>query len=355
VEIDYIWGPAAPKIFGIPRYSYEIQKRMPGVFFRNIAYPWVSEPHLDALLKLTMLPLGGVFGSRRGRIKHIASQGYAFTIPFLRKGPVILTCNDIIPWTFYQRRSVTWKANVRALQQLEHIIAISEYTKKELMVHLGIPEEKIEVIYDGYDRYTFYPVSEPDRPRYLAPEDKVLLYTGSEEPRKNLGMLLQVLQDLAREMPEVKLIKAGGPGIALSQKRMRDEVRRMGLDNHVIFTGTISDDELRTLYNIADVFVFPSLCEGFGLPPLEAMACGCPVVASDRTSIPEVVGDAGILIDPEEQSGWYDVLARILNDPTERVAMKKKSLEQSGRFSWDECAKKTYEAYCRIENNPRNR
>ncbi len=351
MEIDYIWGPDTPKIFGIPRYSYEIQKRMPGVSFRNITYPWISEPYLDAFFKLTFLPLGGLTRSRKGCIKHIASQGYAFTAPFLREGPVILTCNDIIPWTFYKRRSVTWKANVKAIQHIENIIAISEYTKHELMVHLGIPEDRIRVIYDGYDQQTFYPVLEPERPNYLDPEDKILLYTGSEEPRKNLGMLLQVLQDLIKELPEIKIIKAGRPGIVSSQSSFRNEVRRLGLDNNVVLTGAIPDEELRTLYNIADAFVFPSLCEGFGLPPLEAMACGCPVIASDRASIPEVVGDAGILLDPEDLSVWSDTLSRLLNDPVMRETMKKKSIQQAAKFSWDNCAMSTQEFYQQIENN----
>jgi len=351
VEVDYIWGPNTKGTYGIPRYSYEIQKRMPQVSFRNITYPEMSEPYLDALFKLTLLPLGGFARSRRGRIKHIASQGYAFTTPFLRTGPVILTCNDIIPWTFYKRRSITWKANVRSIQQIEHIIAISEYTKHELMVHLGIPEERIRVVLDGYDSRTFYPIPDPIRPGYLSSDDRILLYTGSEEPRKNLGVLLKALPGLVNEMPQVKLVKVGSPGIALSRKGLLNDVKRLGLEKHVIFTGTIPDDELRALYNIADAFVFPSLCEGFGLPPLEAMACGCPVIASNRTSIPEVVGDAGILLDPEDPEAWHDAMFKVLDEPKTRMIMHEKSLKRVAMFSWDNCATKTYELYCEIDGS----
>jgi len=350
VEVDYIWGPNTRGTYGIPRYSYEIQKRMPQVSFRNITYPEMTEPYFDAFFKLTFLPLGGLARSRRGRIKHIASQGYAFTTPFLRKGPVVLTCHDIIPWTFYKRRSITWKANVRSIQQIEHIIAISEYTKHELMAHLGIPEERIRVILNGYDSRIFYPIPDPVRPGYLNPDDRILIYTGSEEPRKNLGVLLQALKDLVKEMPKVKLVKVGSPGIAISRKGLLNNVRRLGLEKNVIFTGTILDDELRMLYNIADAFVFPSLCEGFGLTPLEAMACGCPVIASNRTSIPEVVGDAGILLDPEDQEVWRDAMLRVLDDSTLRENMKQKSLKRASIFSWEDCAKKTYELYSEIES-----
>lgn len=351
MEVDYIWGPNTRGTYGIPRYSYEIQKRMPQVSFRNITYPEMSEPYFDALFKLTFLPLGAFARSRRGRIKHIASQGYAFTTPFLREGPVVLTCNDIIPWTFYKRRSITWKANVRSIQQIEHIIAISEYTKHELMVHLGIPEERIRVIMDGYDSRTFHPIPDPVLPGYLNTEDRILLYAGSEEPRKNLGVLLQALQDLIKEMPQVKLIKVGSPGIAISRKGFLNDVRHLGLEKHVIFTGIITDEELRMLYNIADAFVFPSLCEGFGLPPLEAMACGCPVIASDRSSIPEVVGDAGILIDPEDSKAWRNAMDRVLGDKALMKDMKQKSLQQAAMFSWEKCAQKTHELYCELEDN----
>jgi glycosyltransferase involved in cell wall biosynthesis len=351
VEIDYIWGPRTPGIFGISRYSYEIQKRIPGVVFNNITCPWIPNPYLGGILKGITLPLEGFRHSVKGRIKHIASQGYAFTAPFLRRGPVMLTCMDLIPWTYYKVRTPTWKANVRSIRQIGHIIAISEYTKNELIDQLGIPEERIYVTPIGVDHQKFHPVTDPVRPAYLNPEDRILLYTGSEEPRKNLGVVLRALKDLIRELPDVKLIKAGGPGSGISPELCINEVNRLGLQKHVIFTGTISDTELLALYNIAEAFVFPSLIEGFGLPPLEAMACGCPVIASDRTSIPEVVGDAGILLDPEDPNAWCTAMCKVLNEPAIREDMKRKSLVRAAMFSWEKCAQKTHELYRDIEGN----
>jgi glycosyltransferase involved in cell wall biosynthesis len=351
VEIDYIWGPKTPGIFGISRYSYEIQKRMPHVKFRNISYPGVSNLYLDSIFKLTCLPVEGFRLSRKGRIKHIATQGLAFTVPFLHEGSVVLTCNDLIPWTFYKRRTITWKANVRYIQQILYIIAISEYTKNELMEYLGIPEERIYVIPDGVNRQIFHPLPHPVRPTYLDSEDRILLYVGTEERRKNLVVVLQALHDLIKEMPHVKLIKAGGPGIGISREGCLTEIKRLGLEKHVIFTGTITDAELMGLYNSADAFVFPSLYEGFGLPPLEAMACGCPVITSDRTSIPEVVGDAGILLDPEDTEAWCTAMYRVLDEPATRENMRQKSLRRAEMFSWENCAQKTYELYCEIEGN----
>jgi len=351
VEIDYIWGPRTPGIMGISRYSHEIQRRMPGTVFNNISCPWVPHPLLGGILKGVCLPIEGFGRSAKGRIKHIASQGYAFTAPFLRKGPVLLTCHDLIPWTYYKIRTPTWKANIRSIRKIGHIIAISQYTKNELMVQLEIPEERIHVIPNGVDHQKFHLVPDPVRPVYLYPEDRVLLYVGSEEPRKNLGVVLQALKDLTREMPDVKLIKAGGSGGDIYRQRCVNEIDRLDLTKNVIVTGAISDAELQTLFNIADAFVFPSLIEGFGLPPLEAMACGCPVIASDRTSIPEVVGDAGILLDPEDPEAWRNAMFRVLDEPATRETMKQKSLRQAAMFSWENCAKKTHELYRAVEIN----
>lgn len=351
MEIDYIWGPRTPGIFGISRYSYEIQKMIPGTVFNNISCPWVPHPILGGILKGVCLPIEGFRHSVKGRIKHISSQGYTFTAPFLRKGPVILTVHDLIPWTYYKIRTPTWKANIRSIPQIGHIIAISEYTKNELMVHLEIPEERIHFIPNGVDHQKFHPVPNPVRPAYLRPEDRILLYVGSEEPRKNLRIVLQALKDLTRVMPDVKLIKAGGSGGDMYRQCCINEINRLDLVKNVIFTGAISDVELLGLYNIADAFVFPSLIEGFGLPPLEAMACGCPVIASDRTSIPEVVGDAGILLDPEDQEAWRTTLSRVLNEPTMRANMRQKSLNRSALFSWENCAQKTHQLYLEIEGN----
>jgi glycosyltransferase involved in cell wall biosynthesis len=351
VEIDYIQGPNAPGIFGISRYSYELQKRIPGTVFNNITSPWVSDPYLAGILKGICLPIEGYRKSTRGRIKHIASQGCAFTAPFLRKGPVILTCHDIIPWTHYKNPTIIWRANIRSIRQIKHIIAVSEYTKNELINHLGIPEERIHCIPEGIDHQKFHPVPDAVRPAYLHPEDRILLYVGSEEERKNIRVVLRALKDLIRDMPNVKLIKAGGPGTCISQEAFLNEINCLGLAKNVIITGTIPDSELLTFYNIADAFVFPSLCEGFGLPPLEAMACGCPVIASDRTSIPEVVGDAGILLDPEDQEVWCTTLSAVLNEPTMRANMRQKSLDRAAMFSWENCAQKTHQLYMEIEGN----
>ncbi|MDD1680791.1 MAG: glycosyltransferase family 4 protein [Methanoregula sp.] len=338
-------------MLGIPRYSSEIQKRMPGTVFNNITCPWASGPVLGGILKGVFLPVAGFRHSVKGRIKHIASQGYAFTAPFLRTGPVVLTCHDLIPWTYYHIRTPTWKANVRSIRQIEHIIAISEYTKKELVDHLEIPEGRIHVIPNGIDHQKFHPVADPVRPEYLKPEDRVLLYVGFDERRKNLGVVLQALADLSREFPGVKLVKAGGLGGSRYRDACISEIKRLGLEKQVIFTGRITDTELVSLYNSADALVFPSLMEGFGLPALEAMACGCPVIASDRTAIPEVVGDAGILLDPEDPEAWCTALSRVLDEPATREEMKQKSLRRAALFSWDTCAQKTGEIYCTIENN----
>jgi glycosyltransferase involved in cell wall biosynthesis len=351
MEIDYIWGPRTPGIFGISRYSYEIQKRMPEAIFNNITWSRITNYRFIRIFNRFCLPIESFRQSVKGRIKHIASQGYASAAPYLRKGPVILTCHDLIPWTFYNNRGFAWRSNIKSIQQIEHIIAISEYTKNELMDHLGIPEERIHVILNGVDHKKFHTLTDPVRPAYLHPEDKILLYAGSEEKRKNLGVVLQAMKNLIRVIPDVKFIKVGDGGPGISQDAFINDINRFGLAKNVILTGEISDAELLKLFNIADAFVFPSLYEGFGLPPLEAMACGCPVIASERTSIPEVVGDAGILLDPEDPKAWCNAMFRVLDEPAIRKDMKEKSLQRAAMFSWETCAHKTQELYHEIEGN----
>jgi glycosyltransferase involved in cell wall biosynthesis len=351
VEIDYIWGPKTNGIFGIPRYSNEIQKRISEVTFNNITSPWVPDPYIGGILNGICLPFNGFRNSVKGRIKHISSQGYAFTAPFLRKGPLVLTCHDLIPWTYYNNRGPVWRANIQSIRKIRYIIAISEYTKKELMVQLKIPEERIRVIPNGLDHEKFHPLPDPVRPAYLHPEDRILLFVGLDEPRKNFGVVLQALKDLISEIPDVKIVKVGSLGRSSYRETCINKINQLGLANHVVFTGTIADSELLALYNIADAFVFPSLCEGFGLPPLEAMACGCPVIASDRTAIPEVVGEAGILIDPEDSQAWHDAVFRVLDDPALRGDMKCKSLQRAAMFSWEYCAAKTNVLYHEIEGS----
>ncbi len=174
-----------------------------------------------------------------------------------------------------------------------------------------------------------------------------MLFVGTVEPRKNVPTLLSAFQQvLDHYHPEVDLVLAGSPGW------LTDEVyalaNRLGLTGRVHFLGRVSDEELVWLYNGARLLVLPSFYEGFGLPPLEAMACGCPVVVSNVSSLPEVVGDAGLLVDPQDADALAVAIWRLLSDAALREEMVAKGLKRAACFSWTRAARETLELYRRV-------
>jgi glycosyltransferase involved in cell wall biosynthesis len=172
-----------------------------------------------------------------------------------------------------------------------------------------------------------------------------LLYVGSEEPRKNLKVLLEAVAVLRKEIPEIVLLKVGSPGMGGDRKATKRLIKSLQIEDRIYFTGDVSEEMLAKYYNAADIFVFPSLYEGFGLPIIEAMACGCPVVASNTTSIPEILGDAGILIYPLNSENMAESILELLNNTEKRNQYIKNGLIRIFQFNWDEAAKKMLWVY----------
>ena len=180
--------------------------------------------------------------------------------------------------------------------------------------------------------------------RRLKLDDAYILHVGTIEPRKNLSTLVRAYARLRREhrlTPE--LVLAGEPGW-MYQPTVR-LVEELGLRNSVHFIGRVPAAELPAVYSAADLLVFPSLYEGFGLPPLEAMTCGTPVVASNVSSLPEVVGDAGLLVDPRDETALAEAMFRALTDTDLRQQMRERGLQRAKGFSWERCARETLAVY----------
>jgi glycosyltransferase involved in cell wall biosynthesis len=154
------------------------------------------------------------------------------------------------------------------------------------------------------------------------PEFRHLLYVGSENPRKNLPFLIRALAQLQRRVPNVRLLKVGSPENLPQYQQLKQQIAALHLEDQVIFFEHLSQEDLTALYSAVDGFVFPSLYEGFGFPPLEAMACGAPVVCSTAASLPEVVGDAALAVDPRDLPGWVDAMERILLDDQLRARVE---------------------------------
>lgn len=243
---------------------------------------------------------------------------------------------------FYQRFFTHLSA-----RRADHLIAISNSTARDLSRFFGVLNEKITVTYPGVDA-TYQPTRDSSvlaefRRRRNLPE-QFFLFVGTLEPRKNLEMLLQAYAAFLRSAKSrYKLVLGGGKGWLY--RSLFAAVEKLGLRSEVIFPGFIAEDELPLWYNAADVFVYPSLYEGFGLPPLEAMACGTPVIASRTSSLPEVVGDAGLLLDPDRPDEWAEAFSRLCEDAHLRAELVARGLQQAQRFSWARMAQETVQVY----------
>jgi glycosyltransferase involved in cell wall biosynthesis len=236
----------------------------------------------------------------------------------------------------------------RFLRDADKIIAISECTKKDAIRLYGIEEAKIRVIHGGVNPF-FRPVS-PDtaeavRHRYNLP-NHYILYVGTIEPRKNLVTLLEAYRALRNRDAEIKLVIAGRKG--WRQEEFFRKLLKTGLEHDIVFTGFVPDQDLPAVYTMADVFAFPSLYEGFGLPVLEAMACGTPVVCSNTSRLPEVAGNAAVLVSPQDVRGWIEALNKILKSDELRTDLHQRGLRQAAGFTWESTARKTCDVYRQV-------
>lgn len=230
------------------------------------------------------------------------------------------------------------------------IIAVSQCTKQDLMEMYGLPERRIRVIHEAADP-DLKPVQDPDlrqavmQRHGLERDQPFFLYLGGIDQRKDLGSLLEALSDLkARELDFV-LALAGKISEDKQYPALIAEIEKRGLMERVRLLGYVPDEDLPALFSACAAFVFPSLYEGFGLPPLEAMACGAPVVAVDASAVPEVVGSAGILVPPGESGVMAQALEAVLTNPELAADLKEQGRRRAGLFSWSRAAAETLEVY----------
>jgi len=238
------------------------------------------------------------------------------------------------PWRqrLYLDLSTRWNARIAA-----HLLADSEATKADIVAHYGTPPDKITVAYPGRDE-TLAPVRDPAsieavKTRYGIVGD-YFLYLGTLQPRKNLARLIAAFAALP---PETVLVLAGKRGWLYED--LFAQVGRLSLEGHVLFPGYVPDEDKAALLSGAVAFVFPSLYEGFGLPVLEAQACGCPVITSTTSSPPEVAGDAALLVNPSDTEAITAAMQRIATDSGLRKTLIERGFVNVRRFSWAACAR----------------
>ncbi len=231
------------------------------------------------------------------------------------------------------------------LKNADEIIAVSNNTKKDLMEYFDIQPSKINVIYWGIeDRFKVSNIKDIEKVKLKFNLNyPYILYLGTIEPRKNICTLLKSFQRVKEKNIHHKLVIIGGKG--WGYKKIFKTVEELRLQKDVIFLGYVSQEEIPKIYGGADIFVYPSLYEGFGIPPLEAMACGCPVIVSNRSSLPEIVGNGGIMVDPLDYLALAEKIDELINDFDLRNEMIKMGITRAKTFSWIKCAKETKKVY----------
>jgi glycosyltransferase involved in cell wall biosynthesis len=278
-----------------------------------------------------------------------------YVLPPLTPCKSVVTIHDCIHLRFPQylpnrlgyayARSFLWFATHRS----NRIVTVSEASKRDILEYFRVPAEKIDVIYNGIDERFGNPPPEEDvvrvRERYQL-DGPFILYAGNIKPHKNIGRLIEafhMLRTKGTEFDSVKLVIIGDE--IAKYASLRHAVHRYKLHKHVRFFGFVPSTTLAILYRLAAVFVFPSLYEGFGLPPLEAMASGTPVITSNVSSLPEVVGDAAVLIDPLQPEEIADALRRVLSDANLRADLRQRGLARARQFSWERSVHRVREIY----------
>lgn len=278
-------------------------------------------------------------------------------IPYFAPCPVVVTLHDLIPIKHPETEKLAaqlyWRLQIPiAARRSSFIITDSEHARQEIMADFQVGSERIRATMLGFNPAMLEQRNAAQgreiRKRYHLPESYIL-YVGTIQPRKNIDSLIEAFARL-------RSINSITPGLVIVGRkgwlydRLFERISELGLTDSVFFTGFVPDEELPFIYDGATAFSYLSLFEGFGLPPLEAMACGVPVVVSNTTSLPEVVGDAGFLVPPTDIDAIVTALAKLLDNPELAAAMSKKGSERARSFSWDRCAQETLEIYSAVKS-----
>jgi len=340
-----------PRATTEPRLAYMVQPAARRCCQPSIVRCRLSDDWLHRIWHRARLPIP--IEALIGRVDVLHEPDFVLppTLPGTR---TILTVHDLSfirdPESAFPRlRRYLNRVVPRSVARATHVLADSQATKNDLTELFGTPPDKITVLYGGVDA-RFAPVQEPERlaavrTKYGIGTKPFILSIGTIQPRKNYRRLIQAFSILHIHPPTVnfqspttnlQLVIAGGKGWLYDD--IFAEVRRLGLENRVLFTGFVNDDDLPALYSAAEMLAFPSLYEGFGLPVLEAMACGTPVITSTVSSLPELAGDAALLVDPTDVGAIAAAMCRLLEDAELRRRLAAQGLDQARKFTWKKAA-----------------
>jgi glycosyltransferase involved in cell wall biosynthesis len=318
-------------------------------------------PGSDWRPALKLLPIG-VFSERKADVIHLPQIAGASVLLGRRLGPTVVTAHDLGVWQCPEDRIMVnrfgrelLRLSLRGMRKADHIITVSHYTREGLL-RMGFTAERVTAVHLGVDHSRFYPQRNRTvihlRQKYglaSTTTKPMILYVGNELPRKNLQCLIRALFEIKNRGLAFEWIKIGKPIIDKSRYDLLRMIESYGLTEEVSIIDYVDDDDLPLFYSAASVYVQPGGCEGFGLPVLEAMACGTPVVAARAGALPEVCDDAAVLVDAyHAPSSLAGAIAAVLTDADLSAKLVDLSVRRAAEFTWENAAKDTAELYKRV-------
>lgn len=316
----------------------------------NIQYRWIHNMHPAVRLLWEQTRFPALVKQETLDLLHSPH----YTMPLSKPTRQVVTFHDMIFFlypevhTFAKRIFFPWIMH-RSARKADLIITDSDSTRRDAAKILGISAEKMVTVHLGY-RDIFKPIDDEAKLRSAREQfglpARFILYVGAIEPRKNVPLLLRAFKRLVDEGYPHHLVIPGKMGWLVGD--VPELIERLGISEKVRLLGYVPYEELPSIYNLADLFVYPSLYEGFGLPPLEAMACGTPVITTNISSMPEVVEDGGILVPPNDDNALFEAMVRILTDDRLRQDLRQRGFKRAAQLTWRHTAEKTIEVYNKV-------
>lgn len=347
------------RVLGVERLGWAggavVTEDLRGAVERLTARDSTARPHLSWAYRVRV----GMSAAARALSPDLLHIGHPNATPLGDpRCPRVTTCHDLTPLRFPEKY-VGWRDGTRASREwldhrryhsAAHVIAVSEATANDLVTLLGVPPRKISVVYNGVDlqRWSSEPGDQDAavRERFGLAESPYLLCVGASDFRKNHLRILTALAKVRRASPHSEVVMVWAARLDLgAQLELRRAALEHGVSGALKLVGYVSDAELAALYRGAVAQLFPSRAEGFGYPVVEAMACGCPVVTSDRSSLAEIAGDAALLVDPEDADAIAGAVCTLLSEPGERDRLSARGTARARGFALDIMAERTLEVY----------
>lgn len=333
------------------RKDHEVKRNRLSAYMHDNCH--INESHFSGFLYRTIMNIIPVpyslFFGKKAELTHF----FNYIVPPFVHGKKVVTIHDMVirayPETVrFRTKQLLLTGMKKSMRRADIIITDSDFSKSEIIKYYPQYKDKIEVVYCGVNSSKFYHIDDKERiektKSSLGIDGEYFLYLGTIEPRKNLERLIEayrLLLDRDRNVP--KLVMAGGKGWLNSG--IYSKAQELGLEKNVQFTKYIPDEDLCPLMNGACAFVFPSIYEGFGMPPLEAMACGVPVVSSGEASLPEVVGDCAVIVDAYSPQSIADGMYKIYSDRGLSDDLRRRGPQRAAEFSWKKSAEKLHSIY----------